>query len=56
VIGQHPKYPQVQFAFGHQHLGLTQAAITAELIADHLMGRPSVINLTPFRADRFECI
>lgn len=54
VIGKHPKHPQVQFAFGHQHLGLTQAAITAELIADQLMGRAPSIDLTSFRADRFE--
>ncbi|QPI64587.1 FAD-binding oxidoreductase [Vreelandella venusta] len=44
----------MQFAFGHQHLGVTQAAITAELIADQLAGRPSDINLAPFRVDRFE--
>lgn len=56
VIGQHPKQPQVQFAFGHQHLGLTQAAITAELIVDQLMGRPSAIDLAPFRTDRFKRI
>lgn len=54
VIGQHPKHPQVQFAFGHQHLGLTQAAITAELITDQLMNRPPAIDLTPFRPHRFD--
>jgi D-hydroxyproline dehydrogenase len=54
VIGKHPRYSQVQFAFGHQHLGLTQAAITAELVADQMMGRVSDIDLTPFRVDRFE--
>ncbi|MDW5376171.1 FAD-dependent oxidoreductase [Halomonas sp. HP20-15] len=54
VIGKHPRHPQVQFAFGHQHLGLTQAAITAELVADQLMGRAPDIDLTPFRAGRFE--
>ncbi|TDX22837.1 D-amino-acid dehydrogenase [Modicisalibacter xianhensis] len=54
VIGSHPRHPQVQFAFGHQHLGLTQAAITAELVADQMMGRAPDIDLTPFRADRFE--
>lgn len=54
VIGRHPRYPQVQFAFGHQHLGLTQAAITAELITDQLLDRPPVIDLTPFRANRFK--
>ena len=54
VIGRHPRQPQIQFAFGHQHLGLTQAAITAELIADQLLDRPPAIDLTPFRPDRFE--
>lgn len=53
VIGQHPQHPRVQFAFGHQHLGLTQAAITAELIADQLMNRTPALDLTPFRPDRF---
>lgn len=54
VIGQHPRHSQVHFAFGHQHLGLTQAAITAELVADQMMGRAADIDLTPFRVDRFE--
>ncbi|WP_311946020.1 NAD(P)/FAD-dependent oxidoreductase [Halomonas piscis] len=54
VIGPHQQHPQVQFAFGHQHLGLTQAAITAELIADQLMDRTPAIDLTPFRPDRFK--
>lgn len=53
VIGQHPEHAQVHFAFGHQHLGLTQAAITAELVTDQLMGRQPTINLSPFRPDRF---
>lgn len=54
VIGKHPRHPQVQLAFGHQHLGLTLAAITAELVADQMMGRAPDIDLAPFRADRFE--
>lgn len=54
VIGRHPGHPRVQFAFGHQHLGLTQAAITAELIANQLQDRPTALDLTPFRADRFK--
>ncbi|WP_084623781.1 NAD(P)/FAD-dependent oxidoreductase [Oceanospirillum beijerinckii] len=32
VIDQHPEHSQLLFAFGNQHLGLTQAAATAELI------------------------
>lgn len=53
VIGKHPKHSQVQFAFGHQHLGLTQAAITAELNADILMNKTPQIDIHPFRPDRF---
>lgn len=44
---------KVLLAFGHQHLGLTQAAITAELIGE-LAGsgrRPAV--LEPYRLDRW---
>jgi len=41
------------FAFGHHHLGLTQAAVTGQLIADLVCRRPSAIDLRPFRIDRF---
>ena len=32
VIDQHPIHPQIGMVFGHQHLGVTQAAISARLI------------------------
>ncbi|MDO0944431.1 NAD(P)/FAD-dependent oxidoreductase [Chromohalobacter israelensis] len=53
VIGQHPQCPHVQFAFGHQHLGLTQAAITAELVVDQTLGHTPALDLAPFRPERF---
>lgn len=53
VIGALPNHPQVYCAFGHQHLGLTQAAINAELVADQIAGRTPDIDLTPYRIDRF---
>ncbi|MFM2587820.1 NAD(P)/FAD-dependent oxidoreductase [Vibrio sp. TBV020] len=44
---------KVLLAFGHQHLGLTQAAITASLISDiHNESKPA-INISPFALDRF---
>ena len=46
---------KVLLAFGHQHLGLTQAAVTAELIAQ-LAGATSahaLPELHPYRLDRF---
>ncbi|KQQ56954.1 FAD-dependent oxidoreductase [Pseudomonas sp. Leaf127] len=45
---------RVLLAFGHQHLGLTQAALTAEWVAALL--QPSVTDrpaLKPYRLDRF---
>lgn len=53
VIGRSPKHHNVLFAFGHQHLGLTQAAVTADLICDEVFNRPHQVDITPFRVDRF---
>ncbi|RAH38083.1 FAD-binding oxidoreductase [Halomonas sp. SL1] len=53
VIDVHPRHPAVAFAFGHQHLGLTQAAITAELLVARLAGEPPALDLAPFRVTRF---
>ncbi|AEY00273.1 FAD dependent oxidoreductase [Oceanimonas sp. GK1] len=40
-------------ALGHHHLGLTQAAITAQLIQSLLSGTPSGLDTTPYRLARF---
>lgn len=40
-------------AFGHGHLGLTQSAGTARLVADLLTGQAPAIDLTPFSPQRF---
>lgn len=44
---------QVILAFGHQHLGLTQAAVTAELVSSLSNNLTHKVDLTPFRHDRF---
>lgn len=54
VIDTHPDYPAVHFAFGHQHLGLTQAAITAELVGALVRGEPPALDLEPYRVTRFQ--
>ena len=54
VIDRHPDYPRLLFAFGNQHLGLTQAAISAELVVDLMMGKAPSINTAPFKVDRFK--
>jgi len=43
----------VYYAFGHGHLGLTQAATTGRLIGDLVFGEPPPIDLTPFAVSRF---
>ena len=53
VIGPAPGEPRVLYAFGHGHLGLTQSAATAELVADLAAGRKPGIELSPFSAARF---
>lgn len=41
------------FAFGHQHLGLTQAAITADIVNSFIHQQPTSIDCTPFSIERF---
>lgn len=53
VIDTHPNHPQIGFAFGHQHAGLTLAAITAKLISDHMSGAKSGFDLNAYRVTRF---
>jgi len=53
IIGQHPANPNILFAFGHQHLGLTLSGITATLIDYLHKGALTPINLYPFRPERF---
>ena len=53
VIGPVPHHASVFFAFGHGHTGLTLAAITGSLIGEMVVGRPTTVDVTPFRPDRF---
>lgn len=53
AIGRARTTPRVTYAFGHGHLGLTQCAGTARLVADLLTGRPPAIDITPFMPQRF---
>ncbi|MCH1428818.1 MAG: FAD-binding oxidoreductase [Alphaproteobacteria bacterium] len=44
---------RVLYAFGHGHLGLTQAAGTAEIVRDLIIGQSPKINVSAFSAKRF---
>lgn len=53
AIGRSTASPRVIHAFGHGHLGLTQSAGTARLVADLVTGAAPVLDLTPFSPQRF---
>jgi D-amino-acid dehydrogenase len=53
VIGSARHNRNIHYAFGHGHLGLTQAAATGRLIRDLLSGQAPAIDLSPFSAQRF---
>lgn len=53
AIGRLPHAPNVLYAFGHQHLGLTLAAITGELVAQLATQSPTSVSLSPFDIQRF---
>jgi D-amino-acid dehydrogenase len=53
VIDRSANTPAVLYAFGHGHLGLTQSAGTAELVADLVTNTAPTIDLSPFAASRF---
>jgi D-amino-acid dehydrogenase len=54
VIGKVPGANNAVLAFGHGHLGLTLGAITGKLAAALALSRPPVLDVTPYRAERFE--
>ncbi|MCC5826913.1 FAD-binding oxidoreductase [Alkalimonas sp.] len=53
VLGSCPVHSGIHYNFGHQHLGLTQAAYSAELITQSLRGNLPRGKLDPFRIERF---
>ncbi len=53
AIGRLSAAPNLYYAFGHQHIGLTLAAITAECMAALVAGRTPSVDLAPFAIERF---
>jgi D-amino-acid dehydrogenase len=53
VIGRSQRVPNVFFAFGHGHVGLTAAAPTGEIVADLITGRPPFMEIKAFSENRF---
>src|SRR5215472_10430318 len=53
VLGPARATPDVIYAFGHGHVGMTAAPMTGKIVADLVAGRPPSIDITPFSASRF---
>lgn len=53
VVGRAPRVPNVYFAFGHGHVGLTAAAPTGEIIAALVAGDEPEVDIRPFDISRF---
>lgn len=53
LIGASRRAPNILFACGHQHLGLTLGPRTGRLIADVIGGRSPNLDMAPFDPDRF---
>jgi D-amino-acid dehydrogenase len=54
AIGASRRVGGLYYAFGHQHLGLTLAAVTGELVAALMSGAAPSTDLAPFDLDRFD--
>lgn len=53
VIGPSKAGAEVIHAFGHGHIGLTLAPITARIVTDLVKKRPTEIDISAYRANRF---
>ncbi|MEY4984963.1 MAG: hypothetical protein RIR62_3229, partial [Pseudomonadota bacterium] len=53
VIGPSRGGADVLHAYGHGHIGLTLAPITARIIADLIAGRAPEVELRPYLPARF---
>jgi D-amino-acid dehydrogenase len=53
VIGRASRTDRVIYAFGHAHHGLTQSAVTAEIVAAQIDGRAPPVDPAPYAVTRF---
>jgi glycine/D-amino acid oxidase-like deaminating enzyme len=53
VLGPSSASPDVIYAFGHGHVGMTAAPMTGRIVADLIAGRLAPIDIAPFAPDRF---
>jgi len=53
ALGRSRATPDVIYAFGHGHIGMTAAPMTGKIVADLVAGRPPPIDIAPFDPGRF---
>jgi D-amino-acid dehydrogenase len=53
VLGPSRTTPDVIYAFGHGHIGMTAAPMTGKIVADLVAGRRAPIDIAPFAPGRF---
>ena len=54
VIGPSRRTPDVVYAFGHGHIGMTCAAKTGKTVAELISGEPPHVDVGPFSPRRFD--
>lgn len=54
AIGRSSRAPNLYYAFGHQHLGLTLGPLTGELIAGLIAQEQPSVDLSRLRVERFD--
>ncbi|MBV1705612.1 MAG: FAD-binding oxidoreductase [Hyphomicrobiales bacterium] len=54
VLGEAPRHKGLWLNFGHQHHGLTLAAVTGRLVAEMMTGETPFANPAPFAITRFQ--
>jgi len=53
AMGRVPSAPNLLYAFGHQHIGLTLCAVTARAMASLVAGRAPALDISAFDLRRF---
>lgn len=53
IIGRAPRHPNLFFAFGHAHHGLTLGPVTGRLLAELITGEAPFVDPAPYSPERF---
>ena len=54
VIGPAGKHDKLWFAFGHSHQGFTLGPATGRLVEELIHNKPTMVDIKPFNAQRFD--